>query len=1236
MTKPLGAQTNVGLPYVENYFQPSDDLRSSLVYAIDQLPEGLIVAASERGILVFDGNDWSKVVDGRFLSVAYDTNSHILFAGTDKDFGYLTYDQALQSFKYVALSELSPRIIKNTWNICPTYFGTFFLVNHKDVFKYDFNGLHYVDLNGFIAKRCFCLDKNLLLVDDSVGMGIITPRGFVILSTSHKDIYRQAIVGFIPLNDKNLYLVLTRTGNLYTYDLLKDKFVFIRHIEELGRYPAREMTELKDSNFAVRTVSAGLYVIDRQGDILMHLHHDNSLLTNTLNDVFVDDYGEIWVATSRFVSRIYYSTPYRFADEKSGFTGDISDFTVYDGQIFLGTTSGLYYLDTVENRFRTITNQCVFSKPGFLNITVDGKEYLLASGNWQIILVDENKNVKHLRKAYQVYNLTRDSKGYIYGFSSDSLFVFELTKQLELKELKSYYVKYLVDKSILFRDTVFYIYSQSHNILAEINLRQSQGALALRKIYLGNIGRVFGITNVHDSLLLLATDKGLILYNPDLQTFDFDAFKKLNQHIYGQTVRDLIRGNNGFWILTDENLIFYSLTGKDLRVFPIQSKARFYSKKLLHWNDLLVGANVYSLFFVRESDLLRFTQKSVERPVLLYIKVRDKKYYTIEGKGILTRKNDSTWYFDLPIPDRTPVKLKLGFISPYISRVYYSYRLAGMGKNWTDWTTNSEIVLPVLKAGKYRVDIRYKSEITNRIYTLSVIFEVKAPFYRSYWILVFLALVALSIVVVVVDRIIRKERRRRIIFERLVKRRTKELEMKNRLLEDQYKRLNEMTELLRQQKEEVEAQNERLRLTNLELRQLSLVAQKTNNSVLILDKKGRIEWWNEGFTRLFNHKFKLERKGIPSLIKNIRPDVFERIKNFKPSDESIEYTTREVLPDGKTELWYKTTITPVYDEQGEIYRFVVLDVDITEIKQAEKQIKKQKDALEKQTQILQKINREIEQHRMQLEIQHKEMLSSLEYAKKIQHALLPREAFAKIFPEHFILDLPKEIVSGDFYYITQKHPKIIFAIADGTGHGVPGAFMSVLGLTLLKDAIERNEQDLQPAKILNTLRNAIIKALHQFSYETHVKDGLDIALGILDINNKVLSFSGANIPLTIIRNREVLIEIRGDRMPIGIHEFAGVPFKQEELDIQEGDRIYLYTDGYVDQFGGPDSKRYKRTRLKKFLLSIQNLSMIGQKKRLVEELEQWMAGNDQIDDITMVGFEILWEHLETLNPDLEI
>ncbi|MFH1322062.1 MAG: response regulator [Bacteroidota bacterium] len=252
---------------------------------------------------------------------------------------------------------------------------------------------------------------------------------------------------------------------------------------------------------------------------------------------------------------------------------------------------------------------------------------------------------------------------------------------------------------------------------------------------------------------------------------------------------------------------------------------------------------------------------------------------------------------------------------------------------------------------------------------------------------------------------------------------------------------------------------------------------------------------------------------------------------------------------------------------------------------------------------------------------NKAVESSIKYAKTIQQSVLPNEEIIRqVFPESFIYYKPKDIVSGDFYWFTIKNSRAIVAAVDCTGHGVPGALLSMIGNNLLNQIV--NEKNLtKPSDILSQLNNGIIKTFNQNADNGNIRDGMDIALLAFDLNFRTVEFAGAFRPLYHFRGNELNV-IKGNACGIDNLTPMNHDFTNHIIDLKQGDTLYIFSDGYQDQFGGPRNKKFMINRFRKLLKFVQTKGMEDQKKILDRSLKQWMNGHWQVDDIMVMGFKV--------------
>ena len=394
--------------------------------------------------------------------------------------------------------------------------------------------------------------------------------------------------------------------------------------------------------------------------------------------------------------------------------------------------------------------------------------------------------------------------------------------------------------------------------------------------------------------------------------------------------------------------------------------------------------------------------------------------------------------------------------------------------------------------------------------------------------------------------------------------------------------------LLAAQKQEIEEQNQ-------ELAKLSIVASETDNAIVLIEADGEIEWANEGFQRLMGYSLEEYMELNGSNIKEVSQDEYiqDLVESCFETKRSVVYESANIDKSG-VKKWIQTTLTPILLDDGSIYKLVAIDSDITTIRE-------QRDELEKK---------------------NFQITDSIDYAKRIQGAILPLKAqIAKAFPEHFVFFNPRDLVSGDFYWFHARDGKSCIAAVDCTGHGVPGAFMSLIGNNLL-DQIIKKEGIMDPARVLQLLGLGVIETLKQNDPDTVVKDGMDMAFCTIDSEKKQLLFAGAHNPLYMVRDGE-LVQYKAAKISVGFNRLADSDtFTNTVIDIKKGDAFYIFSDGFVDQRGGPKNKKFYYPPFRQLIMDIQHLSMPEQRKVLKKTIMDWKGDNEQIDDMLIIGFKV--------------
>jgi serine phosphatase RsbU (regulator of sigma subunit) len=384
------------------------------------------------------------------------------------------------------------------------------------------------------------------------------------------------------------------------------------------------------------------------------------------------------------------------------------------------------------------------------------------------------------------------------------------------------------------------------------------------------------------------------------------------------------------------------------------------------------------------------------------------------------------------------------------------------------------------------------------------------------------------------------------------------------------------------------------------------------------------------FTALYfktsqNLAYSYKLKGYDDKWSKWDPTDFVSYTNLHEGDYTFIVKAKNVYNIESQTVEYAFSILPPWYRTGWAYVLYVvafLLILYAGIQISIRRLKAKNEKLEaivkERTAEIQRQNVKLEKQRDEIKHQKDEITDSIVYAKKIQEAMLPpKEQLDNSLPDHFVLFKPRDIVSGDFYWMKQFGNKVVITAADCTGHGVPGAFMSMLGMSFLNEIVTSANKDANI--ILDELRDKVKTSLRQTGKEAEQKDGMDIALCIIDFDTMKLQFSGAYNPLYLIRDSEIM-QFKADRQPIAVF-LRETPFTKHEIELQKGDVLYIFSDGYADQFGGEMAKKLMSKGFRKVLMAMYDKPMKEQKDLLDREFENWRQEIEQMDDVILIGIK---------------
>lgn len=688
-----------------------------------------------------------------------------------------------------------------------------------------------------------------------------------------------------------------------------------------------------------------------------------------------------------------------------------------------------------------------------------------------------------------------------------------------------------------------------------------------------------------DKLWLGSDGSGFFLFDPttgNFQKYSDNTFKTNN-------IMAIVEDNNNtLWISTAMGVSKFNLTDQHYTHYGITdglNETGFNRNSALQTSDGdIYFGNISGVTFIQPDKIE--LNSNIPQIVLTEFKKFNKSFFSNQN-SFCTLTPDNLEEINLSYKDYV-ISFEfasLDFTDP--SKNLYRYKMEGFNDEWIYFEIKRYATFTNLAPGKYTLKVQGSNNDgiwSDDENSLQISIYVKPPFWQTWWFYTIVILVIVSAIYLYIKLREAKLKKEKLILEQKVKQRTEEVEA---------------------QKEEILQQANALEESNKELEKLSIVASETDNSVTILSPNGDFEWVNKGFERLygwqnlesfkkargnniFDGKFnEYTKKAIQSCISERKPVV----------------TSDKVTGKGDKEIWLRTTWTPIVDDENNITKIIAIDSDITDIKNAEVEILEQNE----------KIN-----------LQNENIKSSIRYALTIQKAILPPVSVFQQFTEHFILFRPKDIVSGDFYWYHQTEKYHFIAVSDCTGHGVPGAFMSMIGTRLLDGiVIERKEHDV--AKILTKLNDEIVSSLSQTESEN--RDGMD--LGIIriektDKKEKEILYEGSKRELIYYtKNDNKISRLKGSRKRVGgvLNSKTNEEFTNKSLTLTEGDVIYLSTDGYIDQCD-LNRKKIGTGRLIQIIEEVKHLHLDQQKALLEEILDKWQVDTSQRDDITILGVKL--------------
>lgn len=1200
----LYSQIPYGLPPVHNFYTESKYTQNQ-VWDITQADDEEMLVSTDQYLVSFDGFKFKKIYNS--------FSNSILSIGLQNDTVFLGTTTGLYQIKSGFQKTVNQvKINSNVANvrtILKQKNYTYFFSNKKDVlflnnkhYEYVARPSNFEVLRGFkTAGKIFAVSYN--------GIAEINAGKLHIISYKNKDIYQQDIRIFLKYsNDK--FLIGTKEGNLYLYDYKTDNFEKFKVDFQAKNNLFYKGAKISDSLFALTTLNNGVYVVSSAGDVIYHFTKDNGLLSNAVYTVFVDNLGNLWLGTSKGISFINFSSFFYRFDKNSGIEAMIFYSYIFKNFLIVSTSESILIYDLSKGN-----NYVPYKKfdykyfNSFTELKIDDKKYLVAAGYGKYTIFDDKMNVVFEHKAGNV-NWVLNT-----GYDSTSFYHIDYQGGLKKTNVKIINGKVTVEEKNIFPSLQFafrHIYVDKYNdlwlsmgnILFCVDYKKDAKGKNIYNILLYDFNKNKPNTNIkmfleQDNKFFILTDSEEYYIDQKPIKSKTDTFRQVNLELAPDLV-NYLKLDDKLYLLQSSKILVKDSSQNTIDSLNLSELCNINMSNILFYKDYIFF-NSNNTIFCTKKDFNNTKSNSLKSQIIFpYFTENDQVFPIFDNndnkiiiKRKIHRKSELKFYF---------------FVKPVVVQNYSYYYKLDESDIWQQLKIN-EIEFRHIESGKHQLQIKV-FDGRKFIYSPIIEFSVKPSILLTIWAFV-LYLLLLGVLIFIVNRLVtRRIRNRQLYLEKVIEKRAQQIA-------EQQSELLAQSELVEHHRERLESETKKLKLTLFELTQMSLAAQNTEDAILILDKKGRFEWWNRSFANLFVYKFE-KYKDLPQreFQRKIRPDIYKQIKNFDDINMgAIHYNSHEIFENNE-EIWYKTKITQIVLE-GEIVGYLVIDSNLTAYKILEEELFNQKEI---NLLLKEKINLLKAENSLQKEnsnrLKHFDDIN-LEYSSYLKKNLTPNKILKSSFTKFFILDKPQNKVSGDFVWGKKFGNTVYIALGDASGHKTRGTIMSSISYIMLNKIVTSNT--LKPSEILETLN----KDLFNFFKSNNIsRDTLFLSIVKIELEKKRLIFSGARIPLIVVKMKKLssIYKLDSKHVTLGIKK--GIVFDDEQINIEKNDRIYLYSDGWPNQLGALGLKKYSHNRIIYFLQNVQELNFEIHHKLISEEIFHWKKNFEQIDDIMVLGIEI--------------
>ncbi len=1227
---------NLGRYFIHNYTTKEYNAETQN-WCIKQDANNFLYVGNNEALLEYDGVTWRKIYvanNSLVRSIDIDKNNNI-YVGASSEFGVLKADDSglLQYKSLSAELDTAKYYFTDIWQImCLEKKIIFrssemiFFIPYFDITKKD-NLLDINNMKVFKAKSkfysVFNIDNQIYTIEKKTGLCLIKDDS-LILAKNGDYFIKNIPFSILKYTENELICAIYRAGliiyNTQTGDIRELQTNVYQKLADNRIYKGLITDAL---NYAYATLGGGVFIVDKNGNFITQINKTTGLKDDVVGFIYNEKNTGLWLATNTALSKVEINSPITFWDSNNAIASTIEDCTVFKNKIIISNINGIQYLDSTN--FKTLENSINSQGWKFLILNKQKKDSVMIYGTGVGIYEYDGKNNKLIHKGINFRSLYKSTHykntifcGYDKGFIilSDSVL-----KHGTTATNKDYYFIDFSDNFKFQADFItedkygdIWIFSEYEGIfkLSFTNFKKTEPFNFHKdSIKFVKFDKNAGLNSLDEIKIYFIDNELIVTSNRGAYAFDYDKQKFLPFRKYADKYADInckVRFMEkdhdqniwiGYEINQNANIDIIKLNKDNTFTIDSISLRRIQDMKLTeiffhkHPKYTLIGGSE-GLFKIDSN----YTYTNFVAPKVFIRKVMLNSDSVVYWGNPNMKSNTQEFQYKYN-------NITFSFALPFFvneKENLYSVILEDFDYQWSESSYKTDKEYTNLQEGQYIFKVRAKN-IYGQITEPDIyIFTIEAPWYRTWTAYFGYVIIFVILFYIIIKLYFKKLTHEKQVLEQIVAERTKEI-----------------------------------LLINKELEKLSIVASQTDNAIVIADKEGNFEWINNGFTRLYGYTLEEFKLKYTNLLEASTNDNLIELYNFCVTNKKSVIYESFLITKNEEKIWAQSTITPILDTNNQVIKLIIIDTDITKIKKAEQEILQkneeisaQKEALEQQNEEISAQRDELEDKNIEINIKNDMIKGSIRYAQTIQLAILPDINLINDYFDNFLIYKPKDIVSGDFYWFYNNNKTMdtdnnafYFAVVDCTGHGVPGAFMSMIASRILNEIVIRN-YNILPSQILNELNDNIIKALRQ--KQTDNKDGMDMCLVKLlksNENTKII-FSGAKRELFFYNSLNNSInKQKADRKSIGgVYERqAVIYFTDTDIVLAKDSILYLSTDGLVDQ-NNSKRKRFGTTKLLQVLEDNKLKDLKCQKNILEAELSAWQIGEEQRDDITFWAIKI--------------